>query len=152
MRRPQLVVARLIPKTIQKGDAMAEFELVEIYRAKNMAQAMLLQSALTEAGIRAMLDNATYEGAAGGINLGWATEPRVMVEEPDQAKALEIAKQFDEEEVEGIEGTGRGEDLDTCLECGKPMPAGAQTCPACGWTYAAKEPGTVSSGDGEVNV
>jgi hypothetical protein len=131
---------------------MAEHELVEIYRAKNMAQAVLLKSALEDAGIRCALENDSLDNAVGGLALGWSTDPRVMVEAADQARALAIAKEFDKDEVEGVEGTGSDADIDTCLECGKPLPAGAQTCPACGWTYTAKEPGVVNSGDGEVNA
>ncbi len=42
---------------------MAELNLVEVYRAKNIPQAMLLQSALEEAGIRSTLDNEVMDGA-----------------------------------------------------------------------------------------
>ncbi len=131
---------------------MAEQELVEIFRAKNMAQAVLLKAALEEAGIRCAVENDPLDNAAGGLALGWSTDPRVMVESPDKARALEIAKEFDRDEVEGIEGTGRGEDTDTCLECGTVMPAGVKVCPACGWSYTAQEPGAMGSGDSEVNT
>jgi hypothetical protein len=124
-----------------KGDAMAEHELVEIFRAKNMPQAVLLKAALEEAGIRCVVENDTLDNAVGGLTLGWSTDPRLMVEAPDEARATQIAKEFDKEEVEGIEGTGTGADVDTCLECGKVMPAGTDVCPACGWTFESKEPG-----------
>ena len=116
---------------------MAEHELVEIFRAKYMQQAVLLKAALEEAGIRCVVENDSLDNATGGLALGWSTDPRIMVETPDAVRATEIAKQFDKEEVDGVEGTGK--DVDTCLECGKVMPAGASVCPACGWTYGSPE-------------
>ncbi|CAN5606229.1 hypothetical protein BH10PLA2_BH10PLA2_39290 [soil metagenome] len=119
---------------------MAEHELVEIYRAKNMPHAVLLKAALEEAGIRCVVENDTLDSSAGALALGWSTDPRLMVEAPDELRATEIAKAFDKAEVDGIEGTGRGADTDTCLQCGKVMPAGAEVCPACGWTFKTKDP------------
>ncbi len=118
---------------------MAEHDLVEIFRAKNMSQAVLLKAALEEEGIRCVVENDPLDNAPGALTLGWSTDPRLMVEAPDEVRATEIAKQFDKEEVDGIEGTGKGADVDTCLQCGKVMPAGADVCPACGWTFEAKE-------------
>jgi hypothetical protein len=112
---------------------MAEHDLVEIFRAKNMPQAALLKAALEEAGIRCVVENDPLENSPGALTLGWTTDPRILVDVADQLRATEIAKDFDKEEVEGVEGTGA--DVDTCLECGKVMPAGATVCPACGWTY-----------------
>ncbi|HEV8061709.1 MAG TPA: DUF2007 domain-containing protein [Gemmataceae bacterium] len=123
---------------------MEELNLVEVYRAKNVPQAMLLKSALEEAGIRSTVDNELIDGAPGDLALGWSTAPRIMVDSADEPKAREIAVRFDQAEIDGAEGPDQEETADTCLECGKPMPAGADVCPACGWSYGVKEADTVS--------
>ena len=132
-----------------KGQAMAELDLVEIFRAKSLLQAKLLQEALKEAGIRSNLDNEILDGAAGEVALGWPTSPRVMVDRPDQEKARAIAVGFEQDEINGAEGTDREVDVDSCLECGKPLPAGVEVCPACGWSYKVKDADTLNAADDE---
>jgi hypothetical protein len=133
-----------------KGHDMAELDLVEIYRAKNVPQAMLLQLALEEEGIRSTLENAVLEGAAGEVALGWSTAPRIMVDSANEQKARDIAVSFDQAEVNGAEGSDKEEDADACLECGKPMPAGAEVCAACGWSYGVKEAGVAGADDSSI--
>jgi Putative prokaryotic signal transducing protein len=126
---------------------MAELDLVEIYRAKNIPQAMLLQLALEESGIRSTLDNEVLDGAPGDLALGWPTAPRIMVDRPDEAKARGIAVNFDQAEVNGAEGSDLEDDAATCLDCGQPMPAGAEMCPACGWSYGVQDADAVIVAD-----
>jgi hypothetical protein len=118
---------------------MSELNLVEIYRAKNLPQAMLLQTALEEAGIRSTLANAVLDGAPGDLALGWPTAPRIMVDSPDEAKAREIALQFDQAEIERAEASEHDDDTSKCLECGKLMPAGTSVCQDCGWSYRTND-------------
>lgn len=118
---------------------MSELNLVEVYRAKNLPQAMLLQTALEEAGIRSTLDNEVLDGAPGDLALGWPTAPRIMVDSPDEASARRIAVQFDEVEIENAEAGEREDDAAACLECGKLMPAGTDICLDCGWSYGSNE-------------
>ena len=118
---------------------MTELNLVEIYRAKNLPQAMLLQNTLEEAGIRSTLDNEVLDGAPGDLALGWPTAPRVMVDGPDEANARAIALGFDQAEMENAESRDRDDDSTICLECGKLMPAAAEACMDCGWSYGTRD-------------
>lgn len=118
---------------------MTELNLVEIYRAKNLPQAMLLQTALEEAGIRSTLDNEILDGAPGDLALGWPTAPRIMVDSPEEASAREIALRFDQAEIENAEAHDRDDDSAICLECGKLMPPGAEACLDCGWSYGTRD-------------
>lgn len=124
---------------------MTELNLVEIYRAKNLPQAMLLQTALEEAGIRSTLDNEVLDGAPGDLALGWPTAPRIMVDSPDEVKAREIALEFDQAEIESAEAPERDDDAASCLECGKLMPAGSDVCMDCGWSYEARDAEPISA-------
>jgi Putative prokaryotic signal transducing protein len=130
-----------------KGHEMAELDLVEIFRAKSLLQAKLLQEALKEADIPSNLDNEILDGAPGDLTLGWPTSPRVMVDRPYEAKARAIAVGFDQVEINGAEGSNPEIDTDKCLECGKPLPAGVEVCPACGWSYKVNEPDALNAAD-----
>jgi len=114
---------------------MSEHNLVEVSRAKNLPQAMLLQTSLEDAGIRSTLDNEVLDGAPGDLALGWPTAPRIMVDLPDEMKAREIALQFDQVEIDNAEAAERDDDTAICLECGKLMPTGSEVCLDCGWSY-----------------
>src|SRR3954467_4131512 len=106
-----------VQKQPSPGDfKMTELTLVEIYRAKNLPQAMLLQTALEEAGIRSTLDNEVLDGAPGDLALGWPTAPRIMVDTLDEGRAHEIALQFDQAEIESAEAAERDDDTAMCLE------------------------------------
>jgi hypothetical protein len=69
---------------------MSEGSLVEVYRAKDSPQAHLLRTALEDAGIRALVEGDLLQGAVGELPLGWASAPRIMVEEchATQARAF----------------------------------------------------------------
>lgn len=38
-------------------------------------------------------------------------------------------------EPEEAEDPGRGDDAIACMECGRTIPAGAERCAACGWSW-----------------
>ena len=126
---------------------MAELDLVEIFRAKSLLQAKLLQEALKDADIPSNLDNEILDGAPGDLALGWPTSPRVMVDRPYEVKARAIAVGFDQDEIDGAEGPNSELDTDKCLECGKPLPAGVEVCPACGWSYKVNESDALNAAD-----
>ncbi len=66
-----------------------------VYAAKNVQQAYLLKNALEEAGIHAVVTNATLESGSGVDYVGWNTLARVAVEEIDFEVAREIALEYD---------------------------------------------------------
>ena len=75
---------------------MNERRLVEVYRAKDSVQAHLLRSGLEEMGIRAIVEGDLLQGALGEIPMGWSTAPRIMVDEPDAAKARESLERLEQ--------------------------------------------------------
>jgi hypothetical protein len=74
---------------------MSEGRLVEVYRAKDSPQAHLLRSALEDAGIRALVEGDLLQGAVGELPVGWATAPRIMVEESDATHARALLKRWE---------------------------------------------------------
>jgi hypothetical protein len=97
--------------------------LVELHRARSAAEAYALAAELIESGIPARVENQSLQ-----------TAPRVLVP-PDQLddgrKALEdfLARA-------GPAGTDADVGALRCLACKTRMDA-ADTCPACGWSYAS---------------
>ncbi len=112
---------------------MSEQKLVEIYRAIDSPHAHLLKSVLEDEGIRTVIDGDMLQGALGGVPLGWAGAPRLMVESGDVTRAREI---IDLTDIAGTAAsTGAGDDVDACLACGARMRAEDEACPTCGWSY-----------------
>ncbi|MBN2291542.1 MAG: DUF2007 domain-containing protein [Pirellulales bacterium] len=71
-----------------------------VYAAKNVQQAYLLKNTLEEAGIRAVVTNATLASGSGVDYVGWNTLARVAVDEPDYDIARQIALDYDRSGVE----------------------------------------------------
>lgn len=74
--------------------------LVEAYRAANGPQAHMVAHFLQGAGIPAFVDGEELGAGAGGLAVGWATSPRVLVPaaELNHARALiATAEQVDDE-------------------------------------------------------
>jgi hypothetical protein len=74
---------------------MRERKLVEVYRAKNSAQAHLVKSALENAGICALIEGDLLQGALGELPLGWSSAPRIMVEEHEAAQARTLLESWE---------------------------------------------------------
>ena len=74
---------------------MSERRLVEVYRAKDSPQAHLLRSALEDAGIPALVEGDLLQGAVGELPVGWASAPRIMVEERDAAQARALLERWE---------------------------------------------------------
>jgi hypothetical protein len=119
---------------------MDERQFVEVYRARNNPQALVMKQALQEAGIRVIVENELLQGAVGELPAGWATAPRIMVESRDVARARDILERFERDESAAPQGDDEAEqEQDICLACGTPLPDDATTCPACGWSYQEGE-------------
>src|SRR5258708_7082719 len=109
----------------------AHANFIEVYRAKNLPQAHMIQIALEDAGIPAKLDGELLQGAVGELPIGWVTAPRILVDASQAAAARALIDHVDAEErdealAEDFEGS-------RCLSCGALMPEGDPKCPACGW-------------------
>ncbi len=74
-----------------------------VYAAKNVQQAYLLKNVLEEAGIHAVVTNATLESGSGVDYVGWNTLARVVVDEPDYDAAREMALDYDRAGAETAE-------------------------------------------------
>ncbi|HEV3119322.1 MAG TPA: DUF2007 domain-containing protein, partial [Gemmataceae bacterium] len=96
--------------------------LVEIYRAKNLAQAYMIRIALEEAGIHADIDGALLQGAVGDLPIGWPTAPRILVEQADAALARSLIDRVDD--AAPAEPDEDNLDVTHCLSCGAVMPDG----------------------------
>jgi hypothetical protein len=107
---------------------------VEVYRARNVAQAHLITNALREAGIEAVLENDLLQGALGDLPPGWATAPRILVEQGGVEAARALIGPYDTAPVSEPEEDTAG-DAPRCLACGGPMPEDQARCPACGWSF-----------------
>lgn len=68
----------------ESSASMSERKLVQIYVAENTAQAHVIQNALEDAGIPAQVQG---DALSGGIPLGWATAPTILVFEEDAERA-----------------------------------------------------------------
>lgn len=138
-----------------------DIKLVEAYRARNPAQAHAIKFALEDAGIRVVIENESLQDAIGEFPGGWASAPRLLVEESQLAVARELISRTDHSanadlsltlsEAAGIPlacmGIGLGETKDQesaetnrCLACNTIMSESESTCPNCGWTYESNSP------------
>src|SRR6266702_1053881 len=64
-------------------------KFVEIYRARNLPEAHSIRIALEESGIRVQIEGELLQGGVGDLPPGWATAPRILVEESQIAEARE---------------------------------------------------------------
>lgn len=84
---------------------MPDNDLVEAYRAMNAPQAHMIAHFLQGAGIPAFVDGEELSGGIGGLAVGWATSPRVMVPaaELNHARALIATAENVDEPLPGSE-------------------------------------------------
>ena len=73
---------------------MTDGEIVEIYRAKNEPDAMLMESALREHGIECRLVGQYLAGAVGEIPAGIASSPALWVNIADAERARNLVSQL----------------------------------------------------------
>ena len=124
---------------------MDEYTFVEVYRAKNTLQAALLQQALEEAGIRAIVENELLR--FGDLMTDWATGPRITVEGRDVTRAVKVLARWEQADSTALPGSDEGSDVTNCMACGARMPDKEWECPACGWSYKGGEPEEEGRGD-----
>ena len=71
--------------------------------------------------------------------LHWFLEPQAEWVSQSQTHAKPEVKELEPEEQtlepEAEEPAGDDSEATDCLSCGKKIPAGTATCPACGWSY-----------------
>jgi hypothetical protein len=112
--------------------------LIEIYRARDLLEALMLRTVLEEAGVRVRLEGDQLQSAMGAVPLGWGTAPRLLVEEAEVNEALEILEcaavrhSADPQEDES-------EEVTRCLACGQLMGDTAVRCSSCGWSFLDQE-------------
>ncbi len=113
--------------------------LVEIFRAKNLAQAHAMRIALEAAGIEARIEGELLQGAVGELPIGWNTAPRILVDESQAVTARQIVERADVREGTNLSDADSEEDVARCLACGALMEEGQAKCSACGWTYTGEQ-------------
>lgn len=73
----------------------AQSKFVEVYRASHPLQAHAIKLALEEAGIPAFIENVGLQDGIGDLPCGWATAPRLMVEDTQVVAAQAVIEQTD---------------------------------------------------------
>ena len=87
--------------------------IVEIYSAANEVEAGAVHAALEEAGIKARIVGNLLGSATGDLQLGFHTDPKVLVLDVDAAAAREVIARFQAEADRGVEdGSDFGDGLD----------------------------------------
>jgi rubrerythrin len=97
-------------------------DLITIYHAANVMEAHLVKNLMLEAGIDARVSEEN-EPLAG---LGIATSD-VLIHQSDFAQAENIVEQYEERQVQRVEGPGW-----KCKACGATNYAGYDSCDTCG--------------------
>jgi rubrerythrin len=119
----------------REGLPVSKRERTEVYRAKDGQQAHVLQAALQNAGIEAVIEGEFLEAALGELPIGWSVAPRIMVESRHIAKARELIANWESATASAAPRSRESDDLDACLACGTRMTPADAKCPACGWSY-----------------
>lgn len=117
--------------------SLAAPKFVEAYVASNPMPAHAIRLALEDAGIRVLIENESLQGAVGGIPCGWASAPRLLVEESQLAAAREIIGRTDHDRTSDLSLTQS--ETARCLSCDAIMAETETTCPKCGWSYEPDE-------------
>ncbi len=117
----------------------ADPKYVEVYRARNLPQAHSIRLALEQSGIRVQIEGEPLQGAVGDLPLGWATAPRILVEESQIAEAREIIEKAENQEEARSDEDEENDEATRCLACGAMLPEGQTKCRSCGWSYQGGE-------------
>ncbi|MBN1588006.1 MAG: DUF2007 domain-containing protein [Pirellulales bacterium] len=104
---------------------------VVVYVAGSTQQAHMLKNRLAEQGIQAVVTNAALEKGSGVDYVGWATLPRVVVDEKDATLARRIALSHDCQGTQmALQGQPLEDDEDTDVGS-KSLPDAWPRCPEC---------------------
>ena len=117
----------------------ADPKYMEVYRARNVPEAHAIRMALEESGIRVLIEGELLQAAAGDLPLGWATAPRILVEESHLRSAREIIEKAEVQAAAEADQEEENDEAIRCLACGAPMPIGEAKCRSCGWSYQSEE-------------
>lgn len=74
-------------------------KLVEVYVAKDAAQAHFMQSVIEDSGIFTHIVGEILQVAAGELPLGIATAPRIMVFEKDVPRVRKIIEELEKSNI-----------------------------------------------------
>lgn len=127
-----LIVVR---RSVALGEiTMAEFVIVGRY--PTLALAQLAKATLEESGIHAFFENAEL------VNAEWILgnavgSIRVLVAQADADQANSILAECLPKRIAVEEDDEEEFREDTCLACGAVFPNESQSCPKCGWSFAA---------------
>jgi hypothetical protein len=115
---------------------MDDSTLVEVYRAKNSAEAQLMRQELAEAGIDTIIENENLQGVLGEVP-AWNAAPRLMVQAADAriARTIIAAKERSSTRADLNEVAEKT----TCLACGARMREDEDRCSQCGWSFRAND-------------
>ena len=124
---------------------MSDKQVVEVYRAKNGAEAHRFVMALDEAGIKAEIQGKIFHPAAATAdsliseNSAWWDAPRILVFEEDAESAKRILLELEERARHDAREAETSAPIDvTCEDCGNSFafPSNqrgtVQVCPQCG--------------------
>ncbi|MBC7818175.1 MAG: DUF2007 domain-containing protein [Planctomycetaceae bacterium] len=148
-------------------------KFVEVFRASHALQAHAIKFELDEADIPAIIENEALQDAVGDLPGGWATAPRILVEETQVPAARAVIEKIDRSRQSNPQLTPKetavaltagmfgllgaavvcdisesDDSVETtrCLACDAFMTGSDTTCSSCGWSYAADaEPETEST-------
>jgi hypothetical protein len=125
---------------------------IVIYTAANLPQAHVLRNTLEELGIPASITNDAVQLAVGDVPAGWATAPRVVVDEQQAELARRVALEFDaasrgprlsDEGADDSDSSAARETIawPVCPKCGRRRVA---ICPFCDSTGDDTPPADLS--------
>ena len=113
---------------------MEELNLVKVFECEAEHEARLLESALQEAGINAIITG--LEASALGVALDGPDVIQIMVDRPHAEAALALTEEFTVEEDEPVPAW-------TC-QCGEEVDAGFFICWSCQAEYGDQQAGESS--------
>lgn len=117
-----------------------ESRFVEVFRAKDSPQAVILKQLLEDHDIPVMVEGELLQGVVGELPMGWSTSPKLLVEESHADAARELILGYEGQEIDRVraepdEDSSDADDENVCLSCGKAMSEVENKCAACGWSY-----------------
>jgi enoyl-CoA hydratase/carnithine racemase len=125
---------------------------IEVFSARDIAEAYLVRGMLQEDGIDAMVVGESLGGIAGEVPPLQAT-PRIWVRPIDADRARQLIEQFERQSAArsattsnppGSEGVSAQAEL-FCYHCGETVDYGQTSCPACGKSLE-RDPDEASDG------
>ena len=109
---------------------------------------MIVKQMLDDAGIKALVENLSLQGAVGELPAGEATSPRVRVDADDADKARKIVQAFEHHQRLARERVTYADPIDhedwtawpTCPDCGRRRQTVCPICETAGTTLPLADP------------